>query len=173
MNYRKTYYCILWTFIFFCSFSKVSAQEKESNSLKWIRLEELPKLPFQGQLQVDAERLGVGRLPISQKDSFRAAVWNLAQHTAGLYLEFKTNASKLNFSYKTTGALQMPHMPATGVSGLDLYRKRPGLSWEWVPAKYAFRDTISYQYEKLVHEEETIYRLYLPLLMGLNFCILV
>lgn len=46
-------------------------------------------------------------------------VWSLAGESAGLAIRFKTDAKEIKVKYKTTGNYSMPHMPATGVSGVD------------------------------------------------------
>ena len=63
------------------------------------------------------------RLPARAEQSVREAVWNLSKNSAGLQMRFQTNASEIIIKYQVTGSLQMPHMPATGVSGVDLYSK--------------------------------------------------
>ncbi len=46
---------------------------------------------------------------------------NLSHHSAGQMLHFKSNADQIMVRYKVNGSLAMPHMPSTGVSGIDLY----------------------------------------------------
>ncbi|HWJ25156.1 MAG TPA: SGNH/GDSL hydrolase family protein, partial [Flavisolibacter sp.] len=64
--------------------------------------------------------------------------------------------------YTVTGNLQMPHMPATGVSGVDLYAKAEKNHWLWAAGKFSFGDTIVYRFSHLsaINRE---YVLYLPL----------
>lgn len=103
------------------------------------------------------------RLPCRAKTQVREAVWSLACQSAGLALRFKTDAKDIRVKYKVTGGYSMPHMPSTGVSGVDLYR------WEdkaFCFGEYSFGDTIRYSYhidrtEKV--EKASEYVLYLPL----------
>jgi len=74
-----------------------------------------------GRLQVLNSDLGFGRLPQSLKGVVRDPVWHLGENSAGVYVDFKTDASSIQVRYKVKGALNMPHMPTTGVSGVDLY----------------------------------------------------
>lgn len=103
------------------------------------------------------------RLPNALKDEVRAPVWSLGQNTAGIYIEFSTDAADIVLRYQVTGSLNMPHMPTTGVSGVDLYAKQPQGEWAWAPGKYVFKDTISYRFEKLNVKPMQRLRLYLPL----------
>jgi len=73
------------------------------------------------------------RLPGGAKDQVPAPVWNLSHHSAGLCLRFTTDAPKVQFRWTLIdSSLSLPHMPSTGVSGLDLYVKEPGGRWRFV-----------------------------------------
>jgi hypothetical protein len=62
------------------------------------------------------------RLPARAKATARPVVWDLSRHSAGMCFRFKTNATDISarWTLRSTN-LAMPHMSATGVSGLDLY----------------------------------------------------
>ena len=62
------------------------------------------------------------RFPDRAKGSVREKVWELACQSAGLAIRFKTNAEEVSVRYVVSQPQSMPHMPATGVSGIDLYR---------------------------------------------------
>ena len=66
---------------------------------------------------------GYNRLPERIREKIRPSLWNLSTHSAGLSLVFRTNAPELTVRYGISGAEDMSHMPATGVSGVDLYVK--------------------------------------------------
>lgn len=109
------------------------------------------------------------RLPLRAKDKVRKAVWNLSCESAGLAIRFKTNAKDINVKYKVSGGYSMPHMPSTGVSGVDLYRNADqGFCF----GNYSFGDTIRYSYHidrgATVGEEQE-YTLYLPLYNGVRY----
>ncbi len=108
------------------------------------------------------------RLPLRAKEAVREPVWNLGQHAAGVLLRFRSNATEIKVRYQVSGAHAMPHMPATGVSGLDLYAIDSDGDWHWVRGRWNFADTITFQYANLkpndkYHEHGREYRLYLPL----------
>lgn len=103
------------------------------------------------------------RLPNSLKEEVRQPVWALAQNTAGEYIEFITTAKKITVRYQVSGMLNMPHMPSTGVSGLDLYAHNEKGNWDWAPGKYTFKDTILYVFDNIAPQHGKNFRLYLPL----------
>jgi len=108
------------------------------------------------------------RLPARAEKLVRAPVWNLSQNNAGEYISFKTDAKKIIIRYAVEGAIQMPHFPATGVSGIDLYSISKDGDWNWAGGKYSFKDTIVYRYDNLEpdlsgYPKGREFRLYLPL----------
>ena len=107
------------------------------------------------------------RLPARTEHSVSEGLWKLATHTAGLQLRFRTNAEEIIIRYIVGGDLQMPHMPATGVSGIDLYSKNIDGKWLWTAGRFSFGDTITYRFSNLVTKDQHVnnreYTLYLPL----------
>ena len=72
------------------------------------------------------------RFPDRAQKVVRPPVWDLSQHSAGMVLRFVTDATSLSARWTLTSPdLAMSHMPATGVSGLDLYVKVSG-QWRWL-----------------------------------------
>jgi lysophospholipase L1-like esterase len=73
------------------------------------------------------------RLPAKAEGKVPPAVWNLSRQSAGLAVRFITDAASIQLKWSLTNAnLAMPHMPATGVSGLDLYvRSSKDGRWQW------------------------------------------
>lgn len=113
--------------------------------------------------------IGFNRLPASAEGVVRAPVWNLSRQTAGLMLRFTSNSPEINVSYTPTGNIQMPHMPATGVSGVDLYTKDESGSWLWIRGEYKFGEKVSYKFQ-VDHDlnvQQEFY-LFLPLYNGLR-----
>ena len=78
------------------------------------------------------EQKQYGRLPSEAQEKVRKPVWNLSKQTAGLYVEFWTDAPEIQIKYAYTRPLAMYHMPATGVSGFDLYRQTEQGALRWV-----------------------------------------
>jgi len=108
------------------------------------------------------------RLPAKAEKTVRADVWNLSHNSAGLMLRFKSDADQVIVRYKVSGGLAMPHMPATGVSGIDLYAVNTDGKSLWCAGKYTMGDTIEYRFSGLTpndnyHKKGREYRLYFPL----------
>ena len=114
------------------------------------------------------------RFPARAEKTLNPNVWNISHSSAGLYIKFKTNAANIVVRYVVKGALEMTHMPATGVSGIDLYTMDPNGQLKWAPSTRSFGDTIEYRFSSLVVSSEFPgrdyeYRLYLPLYNRVNW----
>ena len=73
------------------------------------------------------------RLPAKAKGVVRDPVWDLSRDSAGMRVRFVTDATEISVQWTLLNAgLAMPHMPATGVSGVDLYAKQPDGRWVFV-----------------------------------------
>jgi hypothetical protein len=73
------------------------------------------------------------RFPAKAEGSVTDAVWDLSRDTAGMLVRFKTDAREIYARYKLLKSqIAKPHMPATGVSGLDLYARDDDGRWKWV-----------------------------------------
>ena len=91
--------------------------------------------------------------------------------SAGLAISFKTNSPEIVIKYKVSGAVSFAHMPATGVSGVDLYAVGKDGQQLWCRGAYSFNDTIVYSFKGLdendslnpFHSKGGEYTLYLPL----------
>lgn len=108
------------------------------------------------------------RLPAKAEKTLRDAIWDLSRHTAGLTIRFRSNSEKIIVRFQVEEDFAMPHMPATGVSGVDLYAKTSDGEWVWCRGKYAFGDTVYYEFDGInprdtYHDLGREYQLYLPL----------
>lgn len=108
------------------------------------------------------------RLPAKARTMVRPAVWSLSTNTAGMCVRFVTDADEIAARWTVTKtSLAMPHMPATGVSGLDLYVGHKG-RWAWIgngrPDKQTNQATLAKGIPNGLHE----YLLYLPLYNGVE-----
>jgi hypothetical protein len=73
------------------------------------------------------------RLPARAEGIVRDDVWNLSRHSAGICVRFETDATTIHAKWNlTSDRLEMQHMPATGVSGLDLYARDDEGAWRWL-----------------------------------------
>lgn len=111
------------------------------------------------------------RFPAKAQGTVPQSVWDLSQQSAGLCIRFITNSNKVMVRWSLTGAnLAMPHMPATGVSGVDLYRREQDGSWFFVkngrPEKQADNEMTAYLPGGKEGNRECL--LYLPLYNGVK-----
>jgi GDSL-like lipase/acylhydrolase family protein/SGNH-like hydrolase/esterase family protein len=109
------------------------------------------------------------RLPSKAEGKVRSAVWNLSRHSAGIAVRFTTDAPALQARWTLTSAsLAMPHMPATGVSGLDLYVRDHERRWRWLANGRPGAQTSSVQLVAGLPVNEREYMIYLPLYNGVK-----
>jgi hypothetical protein len=72
------------------------------------------------------------RLPAKAKGKAPGDVWALSHCTAGFCAYFSTDAPAIQVRWTLLNdALAMLHMPATGVSGIDLYIREPNGPWRF------------------------------------------
>lgn len=73
------------------------------------------------------------RLPDAAEGKVTPAVWGLSQDSSGMMVRFKTDAPSIwaHFVLRSE-RLSLPHMPATGASGVDLYARDEQGKWRWV-----------------------------------------
>ncbi len=106
------------------------------------------------------------RLPAKAEHNVRKAVWSLSHDAAGLKIRFRAKTTDIYVRYTVGGKLNMPHMPTTGVSGVDLYAVDENGAWQWDgqwSGGFHFGDTITYHYTSLPDKYTKEYHLYLPL----------
>ena len=74
------------------------------------------------------------RLPVKAEGKVTPSVWGLSHHSAGMCVPFTTDAPSIQVRWTLlpNAGLSMPHMPATGVSGVDLYSKDKSGRWRFV-----------------------------------------
>jgi lysophospholipase L1-like esterase len=108
------------------------------------------------------------RLPGDAKGSVPKAVWDLSRHSAGMAAHFESDATAIHLRYTLLlDRLEMAHMPATGVSGMDLYGL-DGTTWRWAavfaPSKKDCEGPLIEGMDKGTRR----WRLYLPLYNGVD-----
>ena len=126
----------------------------------------------EGREWVDMPRLRYyDRFPSDAEHKVPPAVWSLSRDSAGMMGRFKSNASAVHVRYtlvkSNTG---MPHMPATGVSGVDLYARDEKGKWRWVNVVKPVDKQVNQAgplSEKMPVEERE-YAFYLPLYNGVE-----
>lgn len=137
---------------------------QSSDSLQWWNPARTPAYTPEGQAWPNESKNFYARLPERMQSITNSDVYFLGQQNAGIILNFSTNAPSIKIQYTVKDQLQFPHMPAMGVSGIDLYEIALNGAWTRVVAKYSFADTIQFNFTNL-NEGKAIkkYKLYLPL----------
>lgn len=108
------------------------------------------------------------RLPAKAETMVRDAVWNLSRQSAGLCGRFATDSPTISVRWTLTSAnLAMPHMAATGVSGVDLYVKTEA-GWRWLACGFPKAQTNEVALVQNLPKAEREYLLYLPLYNGVT-----
>src|SRR5688572_19894651 len=81
------------------------------------------------------------RLPASAEPETRKiidlngkfSVWDMSRCSAGMMARFRTDAREIHVRYTLLReAIALPHMPATGMSGVDLYARDGDGAWRYV-----------------------------------------
>ncbi|MBJ6368963.1 SGNH/GDSL hydrolase family protein [Snuella sedimenti] len=157
--------CILLFFVFVTTLGF----SQETTELSWWNPVHSPFHVVEGQGWTQPNIKNYNRLPDTAEGKVRKPVWNLSKQSAGLSIRFITNSQNIVVRYKVRGGKAFNHMPATGVSGVDLYTKTNDGEWLWNRGQYTFGDTITYNYTNLKlkkashHNKGQEYVLYLPL----------
>jgi hypothetical protein len=85
----------------------------------------------EGKGWADTER-PFDRLPARASGAVRDVIWNLSRHATGMSVRFETDAPAIAARWTLGGEpLAKPQMPATAVSGLDLYAQGETGAWRW------------------------------------------
>ena len=163
-------FIIALLFLSFISF----ATDAQTTALKWWDPTTSTFPVIEGQAWPDQVKSPYDRLPAKAEQIVRKDVWSLARQSAGLMIRFRTNSEQIKVRYTVTGSHSMPHMPSTGVSGVDLYALSSDGNETWSAGKYSFGDTITYTFSNLTandgyHAMGREYRLFLPLYNGVKW----
>ena len=156
---KRFYYILL------CAFAATSMQAQE---VKWYNPETAGFPVVQSQAFQNEARSGFyNRLPDRVVATLPKGVAKLSRQTAGENLCFSTDSKNIIVRYKVKRRIQMNHMPATGVSGVDLYTKDRDGKELWLAPKYSFKDTVKFTYANIeplnMAGENHRYTLFLPL----------
>ena len=132
---------------------------------------DVTKWGVEGRAWPEMERLRwFDRFPAAAQKTVTSAVWNLSRDSTGMMVRFKTDATAIHVHYKVVKtALGMPHMPATGVSGVDLYARDDAGKWRWVQVTRPATQEIKAEVIKDLAPGFREYAAYLPLYNGVEF----
>jgi hypothetical protein len=147
----------------FACLSLKASVAQETVHYKWWDPSQNKFPVIEGQAWPDELAHPYDRFPARAENSVRAVVWDKSQQSAGLLIRFSSNAFGIAVRYQVKEKLAFEHMPATGVSGVDLYARDKNGVWRWTDMVYDFGDTITYHFDRLGNNQEREYYLYLPL----------
>ena len=137
--------------------------KKAGESLRWTDARDLG---VEGRGWSDTKAF-FDRLPARAEGTVPKSVWGLSHQSAGMLLRFETDATAISVRWSLTSpSLAMPHMSATGVSGVDLYVKTDSGSWRWLAVGQPREQTNQVQLVKDLSPARREYMLYLPLYNG-------
>ncbi len=139
---------------------------QEQNEIVWWN--PANKSVVEGQGWPDEVSSFYSRLPERAETLVRKPLWYLSKNSAGLVVRFRSNANRIHVRYKVSGGYAFPHMPSTGVSGVDLYSKNRSDDWIWFKGNYSFGDTVKYRFVNTVSatlssDSSLDFYLYMPL----------
>jgi hypothetical protein len=151
-----------------CLLVQASASGQATNQAGGLQWLDARGLTVEGKGWAETKHF-YDRWPARAEATLRAAVWSLGQDSAGLSIRFVTDATAISARWTLRRErLAMPHMPASGVSGLDLYVKAGG-KWQWLgggrPDKFPTDEKRLVGNMKPGRRE---YLLYLPLYNGVE-----
>ncbi|MEO6229544.1 MAG: SGNH/GDSL hydrolase family protein [Ferruginibacter sp.] len=156
--------------IFLLSIISFSSFSQTANTYKWWNPATSAFPVIEGQAWPGEVKDKYDRFPARAEKTLNPNVWNLSHSSAGLNIHFFTNASDIIIKYvvQNKGRFAMNHMPATGVSGIDLYAIDHNGKWVWAQGKFNFDDTIEYHFSNLEVDHvfagrDCEFRLFLPL----------
>ncbi|MDE0891795.1 MAG: SGNH/GDSL hydrolase family protein [Planctomycetota bacterium] len=139
----------------------------ESVELSWT---DARALSFEGQGWSEVKS-PFDRLPAKAEGVVRGAVWNLSRDSAGMCTRFVTDSTEFACRWTLIDSnLAMPHMPATGVSSVDLYVRDKDDEWRWLACPRPTQVEMTATLITGLPEGTREYMLYLPLYNGVSSC---
>jgi hypothetical protein len=141
------------------------AKPDEKGDILWYDVKSL-QLEGKGWSETKAH---YDRFPAKAEGKVRPEVWSLSRNSAGLATRFVTDAQTIHARWTLTSKrLEMPHMPSTGVSGLDLYVKDEQGKFRWLANKSPSGETTSLVLANSIPPGKHEFLLYLPLYNGVT-----
>ncbi|MDP7246914.1 MAG: SGNH/GDSL hydrolase family protein, partial [Planctomycetota bacterium] len=109
------------------------------------------------------------RLPSKSKGVVRDPVWRLSRDSSGIAVRFSTDSSSIGCRWALIdSSLALPHMPATGVSGVDLYVRDDEGEWRWLACPRPNNQNMTATLISGLPVGSREFMLYLPLYNGVS-----
>lgn len=150
--------------------TKPSAKKKiaaKTLDLAWHNVEDFG---LEGREWSDLKRLRYyDRFPAEVEKNIPAPVWSLSRDSAGMMARFQSDSTTIAVRYTLRNdRLAMPHMPATGASGADLYAQDDKGVWRWVYCSQPTEKNVETVLISGIPKQSREFQLYLPLYNGIE-----
>lgn len=150
-------------------FDSAQQEQKKQSSLDWGPAADLS---VEGRGFADTIR-HFDRLPGAAEQVVRKEVWNLSRMSAGMLIRFQTDSDVVHVRYDLLNErLAMPHMPATSVSGVDLYAEDDEGHMKWAtvlkPQRQNIDNRLLGKIKPTSDGSARKFQLYLPLYNGVD-----
>jgi lysophospholipase L1-like esterase len=143
------------------------ATSAPASSTAGVVWEDARGLTIEGKGWNDTEQF-YERLPAKAKGVATDAVWGLGKNTAGMCVRFSSDSNVIRVRWTLTSAnLALPHMAATGASGIDLYVRQDG-KWQWLGCGRPTAVTNEWALAEGIPAGSHDYIMYLPLYNGVK-----
>lgn len=144
----------------------IDATPTIENGIAWY---DVAQWGVEGKGWQDTERF-YDRLPARARSTVRSAVWDLSRDSAGMLTRFETDSTVFHARYRLdSSALDMFHMPATGMSGLDVYGRTSSGVDRWLAGTKPATQLVEQRLVSGVDPGRRLYTAYLPLYNGVEF----
>ncbi|MBP5621399.1 MAG: SGNH/GDSL hydrolase family protein [Thermoguttaceae bacterium] len=161
---------VVFVALFACSFvnsqEPVNVEPTVADGAKWY---DATQWPVENKGWNDVARY-FDRLPSRSEGTVTNSVWAMSRFSAGEIVRFRTNADTIKVRYKLfSSELDYPHMPATGVSGFDLYAfDEDSGRWLWVACNYPGKQEDGFTWISGIERKTRDFIVYLPLYNGVD-----
>ncbi|MBL9095051.1 MAG: SGNH/GDSL hydrolase family protein [Planctomycetaceae bacterium] len=133
------------------------------SNLKWYDAKDLD---VEGRAFNDTKAY-YDRLPGKAEGVVPDPVWSLSRQSAGMCVRFAADTPAIVVRWKLTSpTVALPHMAATGVSGVDLYGLTDEGVWRWIAVGKALKQENEQKLVSTLPPGLREYRVYLPLYNG-------
>jgi len=148
-----------------CALSYAAAPVEDFKDVAW---KDAKELTLEGKAFAET-KAPYDRLPGKADGVVPKPVWNLSRDSAGMALRFVSDSPSIYARWTLIKEnLAMPHMAATGVSGLDLYARDENAKWKWVAVGKPTAKTNTVALVNGLKAGEREYLVYLPLYNGVE-----
>jgi lysophospholipase L1-like esterase len=143
----------------------LAVKPASTDSVAWYRVADWG---VEGQAWSDVART-YDRLPRRAEGIVREKVWELSRQSAGMSCRFVTDAQEIRVRYVLLSQrIALAHMPATGVSGVDLYVHLDQAGWRWIATSQPATQQVQATLIREMSPGRREYMMYLPLLNGID-----